>query len=135
MFRWFVGLVGVGVVGLAVMVPATMATNHVDLTATLHGGLAFPGAGGTSTYDRGGHVREVTVTVTGIPQLQGQRVTFFVAGKRIGSRLVTSGGTASIQRETIHGQFVPFASAGNKVMVRSASGELVAVGTYVRVRG
>ncbi len=134
MFRWFVGLVAVGVVGLAVMVPASMAqTHHVDLTATLHGGVAFPTAGGNSVYDRGGGVREVTVTVTGISSLQGQRVSIFVAGKKIGSRLVGSSGTVQIERQTIHGQPVPFASAGNFVRVRTAGGEQVALGKYHRV--
>ncbi len=133
MFRWFGGLVAVGVVGLAVMVPASVAQTHVDLHATLHGGLAFPTAGGNSVYDRGGGVREVTVTVTGVPQLAGHRVVFFVAGARIGSRLVDSTGSASIQRETIHGQFVPFASAGNFVRVRTVGGEQVALGRYHRV--
>jgi hypothetical protein len=134
LFRGFVGLVAVGVLGLAIMVPATVARSHVDLHATLHSGLAFPGAGGFSNYDRGGGVREVTVTVTGVPQLQGKRVSFFVAGARIGSRLIDRTGSASIERQTIHGQFVPFASAGNVVRVRTAGGEQIALGTYHRVQ-
>ena len=78
-------------------------------------------------------MREVTVTVTNITDLAGKRVVFFVAGKKIGSRLVSSAGTASIERQTIHGQFVPFASAGNYVRVRTLGGEQVALGKYHRI--
>jgi len=134
LFKWFVGVMGVGVLSLAIVVPASVASvHHVDLHANLHGGLAFPNAGGSSDYDRGGGVREVTVTVTGIPDLAGRRVVFFVAGKKIGTRLVPASGTTSIQRETVHGQFVPFASAGNFVRVRTLGGEQVALGKYHRV--
>lgn len=132
--RWLVGVIAVGVLGLAVMVPATMATVHVDLRATLHGGLAFPNATGVSTYDRGGGQREVTVTVSNVPELAGHRVIFFVAGHKIGTRLVSSTGSATLQHETIHGQYVPFASAGDSVRVRTTSGEQVAKGIYVRER-
>ena len=131
-FRWLIGLIAVGVLGLAVMVPASVATIHVDLHATLHGTLAYPDATGFSTYDRGGGVREVVVTVSNVPQLAGHRVNFFVAGHKIGSRLVDSLGTATIQRETSHGQYVPFASAGDTVRVRTVSGEQVVKGVYVR---
>ena len=131
--RWFVGLVTVGVLGVAVMVPATLAVTHVDLRATLHGSAAFPTAHGTSFYDRGAHQREVTVTVTGIPQLAGHFVRFFVAGDAIGRGRVSGGGTASIQRETAQGQFVPFARAGDSVRVRTRSGRLIASGRYIRV--
>ena len=49
LFRWFAGLMGIGLLSLAVVVPASVAsTHHVDLHATLHGGLAFPNAAGTS---------------------------------------------------------------------------------------
>lgn len=137
LFRWFVGLMGIGLLSLAVVVPASVAsTHHVDLQATLHGGLSFPDAGGNSVYDRGGGVREVTVTVTGLngtPSLVGKRVAIFVAGKKIGDRLVPNSGTVTIERQTVHGQFVPYASAGNWVRVRTLGGELVALGKYHRV--
>jgi hypothetical protein len=137
LFRWVVGLMGIGLVSLAVVVPASVASvHHIDLQATLHGGLAFPDVSGSSTYDRGGGQREVTVTVTGLngtPSLVGKRVVFFVAGKKIGTRLVGNSGTVTIERQTIHGQFVPYASAGNWVRVRTLGGELVALGKYHRV--
>ena len=129
--RWFVGLVAIGVLALAVMVPASVAVTHVDLKATLHGGLAFPHATGISLYDRGGGVREVTVTVSNVPELNGKRVVFFVAGHKIGGRVVHQG-TATIEHQTIHGQYVPFASAGDSVRVKTRSGEQVVKGVYVR---
>jgi hypothetical protein len=129
--RWFVGLVAIGVLALAVMVPTTVAVTHVDLKATLHGGLAFPNATGSSVYDRGGGVREVTVTVSNVPELNGHTVVFYVAGHKIGGRVVHEG-TATIQHETIHGQYVPFASAGDSVRVRTRSTEQIVKGVYVR---
>jgi hypothetical protein len=139
MFRWFVGLVAVGVVSVAVVMPASAARiHHIDLHATLHPGAAFvgTGVGGFSDYDRGGGQREVKVTVTGIPaSLVGKRVAFFVAGAKIGTRLVPMSGTTTIERQTIHGQFVPFASAGNFVRVRTLGGEQLALGKYHRISG
>jgi len=113
------------------MVPMTVAATHVDLKATLHGGLAFPNATGISLYDRGGGVREVTVTVSNVPDLNGKTVVFYVAGHKIGGRVVHQG-TATIEHQTIHGQYVPFASAGDSVRVRTHSGEQVVKGVYVQ---
>jgi hypothetical protein len=133
LFRWLVGPVTALVLALAVMVPVALAV-EVDLRAHLHGSTAFPNAVGSSEYDRGGGERDVHVFVSRIGPLAGTRVTFFVAGQRIGTARVTSAGTARIERESDEGQFVPFASAGDRVSVkRTSNGVLVARGTYFRV--
>lgn len=130
LLRWFGGLVAVGVLGLAVMAPNALSLTHVDLRAPLNGTLAHPKATGFSKYDRGGGQREVVVVVRNIPELARHRVVFFVAGEQIGSRRVTADGVASFQAETSHGQFVPFASAGDRVAVKTIDGTRVALGEY-----
>jgi hypothetical protein len=132
--RWVVASIAAAVLGLAVMVPVALAA-EVDLHAHLSGSTAFPRATGFSSYERGDGGREVEVTVRNVGRLTGTRVTFFVAGQRIGTVVVSSAGTAHINREAEHGQFVPFASAGDRVSVkRTSNGHLVARGTYFRER-
>jgi hypothetical protein len=131
LLRWFGGLVAVGVLSLAVMIPGAVAQVHVDLRAQLNGSVTHPDATGFSTYDRGGGQREVLIVVRHIPELARHRVVFSVAGQRVGSRRVSADGVARFQAETVHGQFVPFAVAGNKVVVKTATTHrFVAVGTY-----
>ena len=130
LLRWFVGSVAVMLLSLAVMVPAALAV-EVDLRAHLHGAGPFPNAIGTSQYDRGGGERDVSVTVNRLGRISGHSVNFFVAGKKIGSAVVSSTGRVHIERETDKGQFVPFASAGSKVKVMHA-GKVIAIGTYFR---
>ena len=131
LLRWFGGFVAVGVLALAVIVPGAIAQGHVDLRATLGGTVKHPDATGFSTYDRGGGQRDVVIVVRHIPELARHRVVFFVSGERVGSRRVTAEGNARFQAETTHGQFVPFARAGDKVVVKTATGHIfVAVGTY-----
>jgi hypothetical protein len=130
LLRWFGGLVAVGVLGLAVMIPGALAQVHHDLRAQLQGTPAHSTARGFSTYDRGGGQREVLVVVRNIPELARHRVVFFVAGQQIGSRRVSADGVARFQAETIHGQNVPFARAGDRVAVKTTTGTRVALGTY-----
>ena len=131
LLRWLGGIVAVGVLGFAVIAPGAFAQGHVDLRAQLSGTVKHPNATGFSTYDRGGGQREVLIVVRRIPELARHRVVFFVAGERVGSRRVTTDGIARFQAETIHGQFVPFATAGDRVVVKTATTHrFVAVGIY-----
>jgi hypothetical protein len=132
LLRWFTGLAALAVLSLAVAVPAALAV-EVDLRAHLHGAGPFPNAVGSSGYDRGGGERDVSVTVNRLGRIAGHRVNFFVAGQKIGTAVVSSTGRVHIERETDHGQFVPFASVGSKVKVKHA-GAVIAVGTYFRDR-
>jgi hypothetical protein len=131
LLRWHVGIIAAVVMALAVAVPAAQAA-ELDLHALLHGTTAFPNARGHSEYERGNGGREVEINVSGIAKLAGKRVTFFVAGSRIGTALVSSAGRVRIERDTERGQFVPVASAGNGVSARTASGTVIAKGVYHR---
>ena len=131
LLRWYVGIIAAVVMALAVAVPAAQAV-EIDLHARLAGTAAFPRALGSSEYERGGGGREVEITVNRIAKLAGKRVTFFVAGSKIGTALVSSTGRVHIERETAHGQFVPVASAGSGVSARTASGTIIAKGVYHR---
>jgi hypothetical protein len=131
LLRWYVGIIAAVVLALAVAVPVAQAA-EIDLHAVLHGTAAFPNARGSSEYERGDGGRDVKVTVTGIRKLAGKRVTFFVAGAKIGTARVSSLGRVHIERDTEHGQFVPKASAGNGVSARTATGKVIAKGIYHR---
>jgi hypothetical protein len=111
---------------------SAVASNHVELHASLSGAKSFPHAHGSSTFEHKGSARDVDVTVSGISRLAGKRVTVFVAGKKVGRILVSAGGTAHRDFSTVDGEFVPFAAAGSKVRITTASGTLVASGTYHR---
>jgi FlaG/FlaF family flagellin (archaellin) len=115
---------------LMVGMASALAATHVELFASLHGSKAFPQAHGSSTYERTGTSRDVKVTVQSIKSLAGKKVTLYVAGKKVGKILVTAGGTATGEFSTAQGDKVPFSSAGSRVKVRTASGTLVASGTY-----
>jgi hypothetical protein len=72
------------------------------------------------------------VTVTHIAKLAGKRVTVFVNFKKVGTMRVSSTGRAHREWDTERGQYVPYASAGDPIRVRTASGKLVAKGIYRR---
>ena len=103
---------------------------EIDLFARLAGSSAFPNATGTSEYDRGAEGRDVEITVRHIAKLAGKRVTFYVAGHKIGTAIVRSTGVAHIERDTEHGQYVPKASAGKGVSARTVGGTVIARGIY-----
>jgi hypothetical protein len=111
---------------------SAVASSHVELHASLSGAKSFPQAHGSSTFERRGSARDVDATVSGITRLQGKQVTVFVAGKKVGKMVVSTGGTAHRDFSTEDGQAVPLATAGSKVQVRTASGTLIASGTYHR---
>jgi hypothetical protein len=132
--RWLMGLVILSAITFTVLAPGAQAA-EIDLRASLHGSTAFTRATGFSEYDRSSTGREVEVTVRNIGGLAGHSVTVYVSGDRVGTMLVSSAGVAHRQWDTERGQFVPFASAGDSVKVRTAGGTLVASGRYVREAG
>ena len=117
---------------LGVSATSALASNHVELHASLSGAKSFSQAHGSSTFERNGSARDVNVTVSGISRLAGKRVTVFIAGKKVGKILVSSGGTAHRDFSTADGEFVPFASAGSKVRITTSKGTTIASGTYHR---
>lgn len=117
--------------GFAVAAPAAHAA-EVDFFTRLAGSATFPNPSGHSEYDRSAGEREVEVTVTHIAKLAGKRVTVFVNFKKVGTMRVSSIGGAHREWDTDRGQYVPYASAGDPIKVRTASGKLVAKGIYRR---
>jgi hypothetical protein len=113
----------------AMSAPVAQAA-EVDLFTHMSGSTHFPNAHGFSEYDRSNSGREVEVRVTHLGKLAGKRVKVIVNGHKVGRILVSSVGVAHREWDTEHGQRVPFASAGDKVKVRTLSGTLVAKGTY-----
>lgn len=126
------GLLTAAAVGAGGLAPAANAATDVDLHAILSHSKAFPNATGHSDYERGGGQREVEVTVRHIAKLAGKRVSVYVNYKKVGTMLVNRYGVAHREWDTERGQYVPYASAGNPVRVRTASGTLVASGWYHR---
>jgi hypothetical protein len=129
------GLLTAAAIGSAGLAPAANAATEIDLHSVLSHGKAFPNATGQSEYERGGGHREVEVTVRHIAKLAGKRVTVYVNYKKVGTMLVNQYGTAHREWDTNRGQYVPYASAGNPIRVRTATGTLVASGTYHREYG
>ena len=111
---------------------SAVASNHVEMHASLSGAKSFPQAHGRSTFERKGSARDVDVTVSGVSRLAGKQVTVFVAGKKVGKMLVSTGGNAHRDFSTEDGEFVPLASAGSKVRIATSNGTLIASGTYHR---
>jgi hypothetical protein len=131
--RFVKGLVGVAVLATMsfTMLPQAAAVG-IDLHTRLQGSAAFPRATGHSEYDRSRTEREVEVIVQNIGRLAGHRVNVFVSGNKVGSMRVSIAGVAHREWDTERGDSVPFASAGDRVKVRTTGGKLVASGRYVR---
>jgi hypothetical protein len=117
------------VTGLA---PAAQASTELDFHAGLNHSRAYPYAHGSSDYERHGTAREVEVTVHHLGRLAGKRVTVYVNYKRVGTMLVNRYGNAHREWKTAWGQYVPYATAGSPIRVRTASGTLVVSGWYHR---
>ena len=121
------------ILGTGLAVP-TQAAADTDFFSYLRAASQYASARGDSEYEREGARREVEVTVTGIRSLAGKRVTVLVAGRRVGTMVVSSSGRAHRQWKTANQQSVPFAGAGSAVQVRTAGGKLIASGRYERER-
>lgn len=111
---------------------ARAAAAEIDYFAWLNASRRFAGARGNSEYDIQGGRREADVELLGIGRLAGKRVTVYIAGKKIGTMLVSRRGRAEREWSTARGQFVPVAGAGSQVRVRGANGTLIASGRYHR---
>jgi hypothetical protein len=104
--RLLVALVLLSTFGLAGTASAT-AAEDTDYFAWLHGSARYPSAHGSSEYERDGVAREVEVTIRGISQLAGKRITVFVNRTRVGTMRVSPRGRAHKQWKTERGQAVP----------------------------
>jgi hypothetical protein len=128
--RWVVVL-ALSTTTFTALAPAAQAA-EIDLHARLTGSTAFSRATGSSEYDRNTTERDVEVTVRNIAGLAGKSVTVWVSGSKVGTIRVTTAGVAHREWDTERGQFVPIASAGDFVKVRTAGGALIASAKYVR---
>lgn len=136
LLRWLVGLTTAAVMGLALVVPAVQAgaATEVDLFARLHGSTAYPHGTGYSSYERSSTEREVEVAASNLPsRLYGRTLYVYANYKKVGTMKVSYTGRAHREWSTEHGQYVPYASAGDPVRVRTYYGTLVVSGWYYRV--
>lgn len=121
---------------LTLVVPATgasaaRAASDREFFAVLHGSSAFPTARGWSEYDRSFAKKEVKVVLNNAPdRVRRQWVTVYVSRARTGRMWVNRFGHARLERDTEHGQFVPWAGSGSPVRVRTGGGSLVIWGFY-----
>ena len=118
---------GSGLAGAGVL-PAQVARAHdMELHAGLAGSHAYLRAHGTASYESGDHGRELDVHLGGVTRLAGRHLVVYVHGSRAGTMMVSRAGYAHLDR---HG--APACRAGQAVRVRTASGTLVAGGTFRR---
>jgi hypothetical protein len=124
---------------LAALAATVMATAVVavpaqargtTITAALHGAAGFPSATGSAKFKKDGANREFEAQVEHVRSLAGKRLTVFVQGTKVGTMMVGGLGRAHLNRSTELGQRVPQVSAGNRVNVRTAAGNLVATGKF-----
>lgn len=115
---------------LAVSVPAVLAAGGGGTRISLKAAKAFPAAKGAATFKAKAGERELEAEVEHIRRLAGKRVSFWVAGKKLGTARVTSLGAAHIARNSERGQLVPAIQAGSVVKVKTAAGVLVVSGSF-----
>jgi hypothetical protein len=112
---------------LAVSVPAVLASGGDGTRIVLKSAKAFPAAKGSATFKTKAGERELEAEVEHVRRLAGKRVTFYVAGKKLGSARVGALGAAHIARRN---SAVPAVSAGTAVSVKTAGGVLIARGSF-----
>ena len=102
------------------------AMHQMELQAGLYGSRAFPRAGGTASYQSGGHGRELDIHVSHLTRLAGWQLIVYVHGARAGTMTVSRTGYAHLDLR----RGVPACKAGQPVRVRTRGGTLVASGTF-----
>ena len=112
---------------LAVSVPAVLASGGDGTRIVLKSAKAFPAAKGSATFKTKAGERELEAEVEHVRRLAGKRVTFYVAGKKLGSAKVGVLGAAHIARRK---GAVPAVQAGTVVSVKTAGGVLIVRGSF-----
>lgn len=137
LIRWITGFAAAAATALALAAPAVGASAPAaaaadpEFFATMHGSSAFPNARGWSEYDRSSASKEVKVVLNNAPdRIRRHWVTVYVNLKRTGRMWVNRFGHARLERDTEHGQYVPWAGSGSPVRVRTGGGTLVIWGFY-----
>jgi hypothetical protein len=116
-------------VGL-LMFSVTAEAKGVETFATLRGSSAHPGVSGKAKYKVDGTRREFEVEIEDANRLAGKTLTVTVNGKAVGTMRVNTFGSAALERSTQLGQAVPQIARGSMVRVTTATGVLVASGSF-----
>jgi hypothetical protein len=111
---------------LTVSVPTVLASGGDATRVALKASKSFPAAKGSAKFKVSGQ-RELEVEVEHIRRLAGKRVTFFVGGKKLGSKIVSRLGAAQVERR---GSAAPRVAAGTRVSVKTARGVLIVKGSF-----
>ena len=112
---------------LTVGVPTVLAKGGDATRITLKSAKAFPAAKGSATFKARAGERELEAEVEHVRRLAGKTVTFYVAGKKLGSAKVGALGAAHIARRNVA---VPAVQAGTVVSVKTAGGVLIVKGSF-----
>jgi hypothetical protein len=112
---------------LAVSVPTVLASGGGGTRIALRSAKAFPAAKGSAKFKAKPGERELEAEVEHVRRLVGSTVTFYVAGKKLGSAKVGALGAAHIER--CNGA-VPGVRAGTVVSVKTAGGVLIVKGSF-----
>jgi hypothetical protein len=123
-------LLAAAALALAVSVPAVLASGGGGTRVVLNATNSFPAAKGAAKFKATSEERELQVEVEHIRRLAGKRVTFVVAGKKLGTVRVNRFGAAEIERNSQRGQFVPAVRPGTAVKVKTAAGALIVRGSF-----
>jgi hypothetical protein len=124
MKRTFIPLAILALAVLAFAVPAVQAKGGTIIA--LKASSTFPGAKGKAKFQNEGQ-RELEIEVEHVRRLAGQRVSFFVAATKVGSKRVSALGAAQLDRR---GSTFPAISSGTWISVKSAGGKLIVSGRF-----
>ena len=111
---------------LAVSVPTVLASGGGGTRIALKSVKAFPAAKGSATFKAKPGERELEAEVEHVRRLAGKTVTFYAAGKKLGSARVGALGAAHVARRGA----VPAIQAGTVVSVKTAAGVLIVRGSF-----
>jgi hypothetical protein len=112
---------------MAVSAPAVLAKGGDGTRIVLKSAKAFPTAKGAATFKAKPGERELEAEVEHVRRLAGKSVTFYVAGKKLGSARVGALGAAHIARRN---GAVPAVRSGTVVSVKTAAGVMIVKGSF-----
>jgi hypothetical protein len=110
--------------------PSPAAPSTVDWQIPLAHSAAFPTATGSAQYQAQPGQKELQIEVERLKSLAGSTVRFYANGIKIGAARVSALGTAQVTLNSELGQSVPTILHGSVVSARTATGVLIAAGTF-----
>ena len=126
MKRIFIPLTIVALAALALAAPSVQAKGDPGTIIALKSSSAFPGAKGKAKFKNDGQ-RELEIEVEHVRRLAGQRVSFFVGSRKLGSKRISALGAAQLDRR---GSNFPAVGSGTRISVKTAGGRLIASGRF-----